>query len=86
MHSVSARRLGAVVRRDRSLLVWAEAEPGAVFLESYDLGATYKQAAGPSGPIVVVQDGYVAVGAPPMFSYDGYSWTSLPSPPYVLPT
>ena len=80
------RRLGAVVRRDRSLLVWAEAEPGAVFLESYDLGVTYKQVAGPSGPIVVVQDGYVAVGAPPMFSYDGYSWTSLPSPPYVLPT
>lgn len=80
------RRLGAVVRRDKSLLVWAEAEPGAVFLESYDVGATYRQAAGPSGPIVAVQDGFVAVGAPPMFSYDGYSWTSLPSPSYVFPT
>lgn len=80
------RRLGAVVRRDGSLLVWAEEEPGAVFLESNDLGASYRQATGPSGPIVAVQDGFVAIGDPPVISYDGHSWAPLPRPSFVTPT
>ncbi len=80
------RRLGAVVRRDGSLLVWAEEEPGAVFLESNDLGGSYRQATGPSGPIVAVQDGFVALGDPPVISYDGHSWAPLPRPAFVTPT
>jgi hypothetical protein len=80
------RRLGAVVRRDGSLLVWVEEEPGAVFLESNDLGRSYRSATGPSGPIAAVQDGFVAISDPPLLSYDGHTWAPLPRPAFVSPT
>jgi hypothetical protein len=80
------RRLGAVVRRDGSLLVWVEEAPGAVFLESTDLGASYRTATGPSGPIVAVPDGFVAIGDPPLMSFDGHTWSPLPRPAVVAPT
>lgn len=81
-----ARRLGAVVRGDGSLLVWVEEAPGAVFLESTDLGASYQPANGPSGPIVAVPDGFAALGDPPLFSTDGRSWSPLARPAVVPPT
>ena len=80
------RRLGAVVRRDGSLLVWVEEAPGAIFLESTDLGSSYRPANGPSGPIVAVQDGFAALGDPPLLSYDGHSWAPLARPAVVPPT
>jgi hypothetical protein len=80
------RPLGAVVRGDGSLLVWVEEAPGAVFLESTDLGNSYRAATGPSGPIVAVQDGFVAVGDPPLISFDGHTWSALPRPAVVSPT
>jgi hypothetical protein len=80
------RKLGAVVRGDGSLLVWVEEPPGAVFLESTDLGNSYRPVTGPSGPIVAVQDGFVAVGDPPLVSFDGHTWSALPRPAVVSPT
>lgn len=80
------RKLGAVVRGDGSLLVWVEATPGAVFLESTDLGSSYRAVNGPSGPIVALQDGFVAVGDPPLVSIDGHTWAALPRPAVVSPT
>jgi hypothetical protein len=80
------RQLGAVVRGDGSLLVWVEETPGAVFLESADLGNSYRSVTGPSGPIVAVQDGFVAIADPPLLSFDGHTWTALPRPAVVPPT
>lgn len=82
---VVTRTLGAVVRGDGSLLVWVKESPGAVFLDSVDGGATYRPATGPSGPIVPVLDGFVALGDPPSVSFDGHSWSPLPGPAFVPP-
>jgi hypothetical protein len=79
------RTLGAVVRGDGSLLVWIEAAPGAVFLESTDAGGSYHSVTGPSGPIVAVADGFAALGDPPLVSYDGHTWSALPGPAVVVP-
>jgi hypothetical protein len=83
---VVTRRLGAVVRGDGSLLVWVEDAPGAVFLESPDAGLSYRPASGPSGPIVAVQDGFVALSDPPTVSRDGHTWSALPRPAILLPS
>jgi hypothetical protein len=83
---VVSRRLGAVVRGDGSLLIWVEEPPGAVFLDSVDSGASYRPVSGPSGPIVAVLDGFVALGDPPLVSYDGHTWSALPRPAFELPT
>jgi hypothetical protein len=81
-----SRPFGAVVRLDGSLLVWVEEPPGAVFLDSVDSGASYRAASGPSGPIVGVLDGFVAVADPPSVSIDGHTWSTLPRPPVELPS
>jgi hypothetical protein len=83
---VVSHRLGAVVRGDGSLLIWVEQPPGAVFLDSLDSGASYRPANGPSGPIVAVLDGFVAIGDPPLVSYDGHTWSALPRPAIELPS
>ena len=83
---VVSRRLGAVVRGDGSLLIWVEQPPGAVFLDSVDSGASYRPTGGPSGPIVAVMDGFVAIADPPSVSYDGHTWSALPRPAVELPS
>jgi hypothetical protein len=83
---VVSRRLGAVVRSDGSLLIWVEDAPGAVFLDSSDAGLSYRPASGPSGPIVAVQDGFVAQSDPPSVSRDGHTWSALPRPAILLPS
>jgi hypothetical protein len=80
------RTLGAVVRGDGSLLVWVEEPPGAVFLESTDLGGSYHSVTGPSGPIIALIDGFAALGDPPVVSYDGHTWSPLPRPAVVPPS
>jgi hypothetical protein len=82
---VVSRQLGAVVRTDGSLLIWVEEPPGAVFLESVDGAASYRSVSGPSGPIVTVQGGFVALGDPPVVSYDGHTWSALPRPAVLPP-
>jgi hypothetical protein len=83
--NVATRKLGAVVRPDTALLVWIEEPPGAIFLESVDQGVSYHPANGPNGPIVAVSDGYVALGDPPLVSYDARTWTALARPATVPP-
>jgi hypothetical protein len=78
-----ARRFGAVSRADGSLLVWLEAP--AVFLESTDRGETFHAANGPSGPIVAVSDGFVALSDPPAVSRDGRTWSPLLRPVIAPP-
>jgi hypothetical protein len=81
----TAGRLGAVVRADGSLLVWAEQPPGAIFVESTDAGASYHPTNGPAGPILALSDGYVALGDPPVISWDGRTWTAIPRPATIPP-
>jgi hypothetical protein len=83
--NVATRKLGVVVRADGSLLIWIEEPPGAIFLESSDLGNTYHPTSGPAGPIVAVSDGYVALGDPPVISFDARTWTALARPATVPP-
>ena len=79
----STGSFGAVVRPDGSLLVWQAGPPATVYLESTDRGATYHETTGPSGAVVQVPGGYVALGERLGLSRDARTW-SWPTVPYLV--
>lgn len=74
------RRIGAVLRPDRSLLVWIEDLSSTVFVESTDGGASYRAVTGVSGRIVRVREGYAAVSREPETSRDARTWKAVQLP------
>jgi hypothetical protein len=79
------RRFGAVVRPDGAVLAWLEDTPAPVYLLSTDGGVTYRGAAGPTGRVVAVPGGYVAISDRPAVSRDAVTWTPLVTPGYLPP-
>ncbi|HEX6498330.1 MAG TPA: hypothetical protein VF054_04775 [Micromonosporaceae bacterium] len=77
-------RFGAVVRPDGSVLCWLDGPPAPMFLTSTNgVNFTGTGSAGPSGPVVQVPGGYVALGERLALSRDGYTWSSV-TPPYLV--
>ncbi len=78
--STASGVFGAVVRPDGSLLVWQDGPPAPIFLESTDSGASFHPVSGPSGPVVMVPGGYVALGERTYLSRDARTWAPEPVP------
>lgn len=82
--ALNGRNFGALVRPDRSLLLWVQGDTETAYLESLD-GEHFGIVAGPAGPIVAVDNGYAALGEPPRLSTDGRTWQSATFSATVLP-
>jgi len=72
--ALAGRRFGAVVRADRSVLLWIDDTAVPVFLNSTD-GETFALYTGPSAAVVAVDGGYVTLGETPRISLDCMNWS-----------
>jgi hypothetical protein len=78
------RPFGALVRPDRSLLLWFQADGETIFLESND-GEHFVAATGPGGAIAPVDNGYASLGDPARVSTDAHAWQEAALSATVLP-
>lgn len=70
---------GMVARADGSLLVWITQGRITSYLRSTNRGASFvpdEGPPGPGGPIVVLRDGFLALGTSPALSHDGVTWSA----------
>ncbi|GAB3869793.1 hypothetical protein ACFPIJ_15235 [Dactylosporangium cerinum] len=82
--ALNGRAFGALVRPDRSVLLWVAGDSETVYLESLD-GEHFGIVAGPGGGIDPVDNGYASLGASPRLSTDGRNWQSATLSATVLP-
>ncbi|MFG2037469.1 sialidase family protein [Dactylosporangium sp. NPDC048998] len=75
---------GALVRPDRSVLLWLQADTETIFLESND-GEHFGAVAGPGGAIAPVDNGYASLGDPAQVSTDAHAWQEAALSATVLP-
>ncbi|WP_426510047.1 hypothetical protein ACPPVO_04700 [Dactylosporangium sp. McL0621] len=73
LKTLDNRTLGALVRADRSVLLWVHSDSETVFFESND-GEHFTVVPGPGGAISVVDNGYAALGDPARVSRDAKAW------------
>ena len=82
--ALNGRDFGALVRPDRSVLLWVAGDSETVYLESLD-GEHFGIVAGPGGGLDPVDNGYASLGAPPRLSTDGRNWKQATLSATVLP-
>ncbi len=82
--ALNGRAFGALVRPDRSVLLWVAGDSETVYLESLD-GEHFGIVAGPGGGLDPVDNGYASLGAVPRLSTDGRTWQSAALSATVLP-
>jgi hypothetical protein len=82
--ALNGRDFGALVRPDRSVLLWVAGDSETVYLESLD-GEHFGIVAGPGGRIDPVDNGYASFGTPPRLSTDARSWPAATLSDTVLP-
>jgi hypothetical protein len=82
--ALNGRDFGALVRPDRSVLLWVAGDSETVYLESLD-GEHFGIVAGPGGAIDPVDNGYASLGISPRLSTDGRNWQSATLSTTVLP-
>ncbi|GAA3224928.1 sialidase family protein [Dactylosporangium siamense] len=82
--ALNGRAFGALVRPDRSVLLWVAGDSETVYLESLD-GEHFGIVAGPGGSLDPVDNGYASLGASPRLSTDGRNWQSATLSATVLP-
>lgn len=83
-NGLAGRAFGALVRPDRSVLLWVQGNSETVFLDSND-GEHFGVVAGPGGPLAAVGNGFASLGDPPRVSLDGKSWQEATLSATVLP-
>jgi hypothetical protein len=72
---LAGREFGALARADHSVLLWIQDVAKPVFLNSPDGESFSQYANAPSGTVVAVDGGYVALGERPALSADCSRWT-----------
>lgn len=83
--ALNGRAFGALVRPDRSVLLWVAGDSETVYLESLD-GEHFGVVAGPGGGLDPLDNGYTTLGTPsPRLSTDGRNWQSATLSATVLP-
>jgi hypothetical protein len=83
------KRYGILTPPGGSISVWLSNDDaaGVSYLRSTDAGSSFSPVIGPyapTGEVVSLSDGYVALGSQPALSRDGRNWTSI-SLPLVQP-
>ncbi|GAA2389436.1 hypothetical protein [Dactylosporangium salmoneum] len=84
LKTLDNRPVGALIRPDRSLLLWIQADATTYFLESND-GEHFGTGAGPGGAIAPVDNGYASLGTPARVSTDAHAWQEAALSATVLP-
>ncbi|MEV8513858.1 sialidase family protein [Dactylosporangium sp. NPDC051484] len=84
LKTLENRPFGALVRPDRSVLLWFQADAETIVLESND-GEHFGAVAGPGGAIVPVGNGYASLGDPTQVSTDAHAWREATLSAIVLP-
>jgi hypothetical protein len=82
--TLDKRAFGALVRPDRSVLLWIQGDTETVFLESND-GEHFGVVAGPGGAITAVDNGFASLGDPARVSKDAHAWQEAELSATVLP-
>lgn len=78
------RGFGALVRPDRSVLLWIQGDTETIYLDSND-GDHFGVVAGPGGPVAPVDNGYASLGDPARVSADAHAWQEAALSATVLP-
>ncbi|MFI5906572.1 hypothetical protein [Dactylosporangium sp. NPDC051541] len=84
LKNLDNRQLGALVRDDRSLLLWVHSDTQTIFFDSND-GEHFSVVPGPGGVIAPVDGGYAALGDPARVSKDAKTWQDAAVSATVLP-
>lgn len=84
LKTLDKRAFGALVRPDRSVLLWAQGDSETIFLESND-GEHFGVVAGPGGAIAPVDNGFASLGDPARVSKDAHAWQEAALSATVLP-
>ncbi|GAA3291979.1 hypothetical protein Dvina_04620 [Dactylosporangium vinaceum] len=84
LKTLDNRQLGALVRADRSVLMWVHSDNTTTFFESND-GEHFAVVPGPGGMIAPVDGGYAALGDPARISKDAKTWQEAAVSATVLP-
>ncbi|WP_433214578.1 WD40/YVTN/BNR-like repeat-containing protein [Dactylosporangium sp. CS-047395] len=88
LKTLDNRLLGALVRPDRSVLMWVYSNPATVnttvFFDSND-GEHFAVVSGPGGTIAAVDNGYASLGDPARVSHDAHSWQEAALSSTVMP-
>lgn len=82
--ALNGRNFGALVRPDRSVLLWIEGNSEVAYLASTD-GEHFGIVAGPGGLLDPFDNGYASLSDPPRLSTDGHGWHSATLSAIVLP-
>ncbi|WP_327006360.1 glycoside hydrolase [Dactylosporangium sp. NBC_01737] len=82
--ALNGRAFDALVRPDRSVLLWVRGDSETVYLESLD-GEHFGVVAGPTGGVEPVDNGFVSLADPPWLAIDGRDWHAATLPATVLP-
>ncbi|MGI5247196.1 hypothetical protein [Dactylosporangium sp. CA-139066] len=75
---------GALIRPDRSLMLWIQVDNDVLFLDSND-GERFVTESGPGGAITPVDNGFASLGNPARVSSDAHAWQEADLSPTVLP-
>ncbi|WP_432985628.1 hypothetical protein [Dactylosporangium sp. CA-233914] len=73
LKTLDNRILGALVRKDHSVLMWVRSDSETVFFDSND-GEHFAVVPGPGGAIAPVDNGYASLGDPARISEDAKAW------------
>ncbi|GAA2619368.1 hypothetical protein GCM10010399_58010 [Dactylosporangium fulvum] len=83
-NALKDRDFGALVRPDRSVLMWIQGNTETVYLESID-GEHFNVIAGPGGPLTTLDNGYATLGELAWVSQDARKWQEATLSATVLP-
>jgi hypothetical protein len=82
--ALNGRDFGALVRPDRSVVLWVAGDSETVYLGSDD-GEHFGVVAGPGGAIDTLDNGYASLGEQPRLSTDGRDWPTATLSATMLP-
>ncbi|GAA4247418.1 hypothetical protein GCM10022255_023200 [Dactylosporangium darangshiense] len=85
LKTLENRPFGVLIRPDRSLLLWFQADGATLFLESKDGGESFVTGSGPGGAIAPVDNGFASLGEPARVSTDAHAWQEADLSATVLP-
>jgi hypothetical protein len=75
---------GALIRPDRSLVLWFQVDNDVLFLDSND-GERFVVESGPGGAVIPVDNGFASLGSAARVSSDAHSWQEAHLSTIVLP-
>jgi hypothetical protein len=84
LKTLDNRPFGALIRPDRSLMLWFQVDDDVLFLDSND-GERFVTESGPGGAITPVDNGFASLGSPARVSTDAHAWQEAALSPTVLP-